>query len=47
MVIYPQTLVNETNTLIHNKVKDPLKRLKIDLECYIITPYHQLISRIY
>jgi adenylosuccinate synthase len=47
MLIYPQTLVRETEALQSKHIKDPLKRLKIDLDCYVITPYHQLISRVY
>ena len=46
MLVYPQTLSRETEKL-QKHCKDPVKRLKIDLECYIITPYHQLISRVF
>jgi adenylosuccinate synthase len=37
--IYPQTLVNEA-------LKNIIDKLYIDKECFIITPYHQIINRI-
>lgn len=46
MLVYPQTLVRESEAL-QKHCKDPIKRLKIDLQCYLITPYHQLLSRVY
>jgi len=47
MVIYPQTMLREAKKLIekHN-ITDLWKRMHIDSECFVITPYHQLINRI-
>ena len=45
MIVYPQTLDRETS-ILETKTADPVKRLYIDLNCYILTPYHQMISRV-
>lgn len=45
MLIYPHTMIREANKLIDNGLIDISKRMHIDQECFIITPYHQMINR--
>ena len=46
MVIYPQTLIREVNVLKNKGVSEIISKLHIDYNCFIVTPYHQLLNRV-
>jgi adenylosuccinate synthase len=47
MLISPHTLLVEAEKLINqHNLTDIMNRLHIDYECFIITPYHQMLNRI-
>ena len=46
MLISPHTLIREAKCLIDAGQQDIIDRLHIDLDCVIITPFHQLLNRV-
>jgi adenylosuccinate synthase len=46
MLVYPQTLVREAQVIYQKGVTDVLDKLYIDMECFLVTPYHQVLNRI-
>jgi len=45
MLVDPQRLLSETKVLSDKGVEYPLKRIVIDPECIVVTPFHERINR--
>jgi adenylosuccinate synthase len=46
VLIHPENLLRENEALARHDIRDGLCRMFIDLECFIVTPYHKLINQL-